>query len=457
MAETPADAQLPRAMRPAVLFVVFTVFIDSLTIGLAMPVIPQLVMELGETDVSGAAFWGGIAGFAFALMQFVFSPILGALSDAYGRRPILMLSLAGLMLDMLLLAVADTIWMFLLARLLAGIFAATFSTAYAFLSDVTTPEGRTRGFGYVSAAFGAGFIVGPAAGGLLVDVSLRAPFLFAAALAAANLIFGLFVMRESLTAEHRRAFAWARATTVGALRALQRAVPPARPGATASALTILIVVYSLNSLSEWVYPSVWSYVTIAKFNWDAGDIGLSLTAYGVLSIFGQVVLINWLRQRMTAADLLRLAMGLEALSLVGIALAPGGAFLYMFLSLAVISSTLDPALRSVMSTTVPASAQGELQGGLSALASLSMIAAPILYTQTFTHVSGPDAVIQFPGLPMLIAAAFSIAAFLVFRRWEATAPDAETVKAQADWAYTPQPIGPTPDRAHTATDASDAA
>ena len=258
-------------MRPGVIFILITVLLDAMGIGLIVPVMPDLIQEVNGAGLATAAIWGGILTTTFAAMQFLFGPLVGSLSDRYGRRPILLISLLVMALDYIVMAVAGTIWLLFLGRIVGGITAATQSTANAYMADISKPEDKAANFGLIGAAFGMGFVFGPVIGGLLAEFGTRAPFYAAAALAAANGVFGYFVLKETVDDRIRRNFEWRRANPFGVLKHF-RALPGLLP---------LLSVYFLYQLAFGVYPAVWSYFTIAKFDWSPGMIGLSLGLFGI--------------------------------------------------------------------------------------------------------------------------------------------------------------------------------
>ncbi|MEM9749358.1 MAG: TCR/Tet family MFS transporter [Pseudomonadota bacterium] len=385
-------------------FVIVTAFIDSMGIGLVVPVLPTLLQELTGGGVADAALWGGFATFIYAIMQFVFSPFIGGLSDRFGRRPVLLTSLSAFAVDMLILAAATSLWMFILARTLAGVFAATLATANAYVADITPPAERGRRFAFLGAAFGAGFVFGPAIGGALGDVSPRAPFYLAAAMAIGNVVYGYFAAPESLTPERRRAFSWRRANPFGTLVTLGRL-----PG-----LRRLLAVYFLMVLSTWVYVTVWSYVAIAKFDWSEGEIGFSVAYYGVISVLSQALVVQYVLPRIGAPRAIWIALVVEAVALAGIAFAETGLVLYAMISLALISTMQDPAIRQELSSGAPDDAQGELQGGLSALSGIAIILSPLIYNSLFNRFAGPDAAVHFPGAPFIVASVIAVLAALLY-------------------------------------------
>ena len=257
-------------MRPAVIFIILTVMIDAMGIGLIIPVMPDLIAQVQSADLSRAALWGGVLATTFAVMQFLFSPLVGSLSDRFGRRPVLLTSLSVMALDYVLMALAGSIWLLLLGRVIGGISAATGATASAYMADITRPEKRVAAFGMIGAGFGAGFVLGPVAGGFLAGFGTRAPFWAAAVLAAGNVIFGWIVLRETVNTRSAAPLSWRRANPLGALRALGDL-----PG-----VSRLLLVYFLYHLAFAVYPSVWSYFGKAQFGWSPAMIGGSLALFG---------------------------------------------------------------------------------------------------------------------------------------------------------------------------------
>ncbi|MEM1191715.1 MAG: TCR/Tet family MFS transporter [Pseudomonadota bacterium] len=391
-------------VRLALVFLASTAFINSMGMGLIAPVMPSLLLELSGGDLADASFWGGVALASYAVMQFFCSPVIGALSDRLGRRPILLVSLSAYAVDMLLLAVVQTLPWFLVVRALAGVFAATFSTANAYIADITPTEKRGQRFAIIGAAFGAGFVMGPAIGGILGDMNVRYPFFAGAFVAALNTAFGFLFVKESLPAERRRAFSWSRANTFGTLFRLLR-TPGIRP---------LLPVYFLATLSSWVYPTVWSYVAKAKFLWSESDIGWSIAYYGVVSFIAQAVVVQVLLPRIQLRTAICLALFVEVLALFGIGMASAGWFVYVMVTTALVTTMQDPALRQDLSSRVPENAQGELQGGLSALTSVAMILSPVIYNGLFTLTAGDTPLFYFPGSPFVVAACMSVLALALY-------------------------------------------
>lgn len=380
---------------------------SSLVTGVVILLFPGLIMELTGEDLSAAAEWGGIATLVYAAMQFMFSPILGGLSDRFGRRPVMLISLTALAFDMLLIALAGSIGLFLVARTLSGVCSATFATANAYITDIVEPEKRAQNYGMVGAAFGFGFIAGPILGGLLGEYDLRAPFYASAGLAAVTTVYGAVFVPESLSPEKRRPFSWARANAFGTLLRLLR-VPR---------LGVLIPVFFFATLSSWVYPAVWSYVAIAKFDWSEAEIGASIAYYGVIFVLSQAVVIRFVMARFSAQHVVAVALLLEFGALLGIGFSADVVTLYVMVSFALITSMQEPAIKEIMAVQVSESEQGELQGGLAALSGLAMVFSPVLYTQVFSTFNGESLGLRFPGAPFVVASLFSLVALvLVFAR-----------------------------------------
>ncbi len=408
--------------RHAVAFIVTLVLIDSMSFGIILPVVPQLIMELGDVSLARASAIGGYLMFTYAAVQFFAAPVLGALGDRFGRRPVLLYTLLALSLDYLLLAFAPTlVWLFV-ARVITGVASSTFSLAYAYITDITEADQRAQRFGMVGAAFGGGFILGPVIGGLLGEIGPRIPFYAAAAMALANFAYGWFALGESLGESNRRRFDFKRANPVGALR--QIAGYPVALGVAAA--------YFLYMLGHYSLPATWTYYTMEKFAWSESQIGLSLGFAGVFIILVQAFLIRWAIPAMGAFRTGLVGLVAMIVGFCGYAYATSGWQLYFWLAVAQISGFVTPALQQVMTAQIPANAQGELQGALSSLGSITAIIGPLLMTQLFAHYSAPDAALYFPGMPFLASAALTSLALLVF------VATVKTAKASA------APTGPHP-------------
>ncbi|WP_420586335.1 TCR/Tet family MFS transporter [Ruegeria sp.] len=393
-------------MRLPFLFVLGTVMIDAMGIGLVLPIMPELIVEVQGGTLADAAIWGGVLSTAFAAMQFVFGPILGNLSDAYGRRRILLVSLFVMSLDYVVMALAGSIWLLLAGRIVGGITAATHATAAAFMADVSKPHEKAANFGLLGAAFGVGFVLGPVIGGLLAEYGTRAPFWAAAALSAVTFLSGLLVMPETVTDKTRRAFSLRRANPVNSLRAIA-ALPGIRP---------MLWVYFLYSVSIYVYPAIWAYFTTERFGWSPQMIGLSLGVYGIGMTAVQGGLIRpatrYLGERVTIIY----GMAFEIVSFLLLAFLTNGFIALMLIPITAIGAVVTPALQALTSRATPDSQQGELQGVLTSLHALSMVISPLVMTTVFAQFIKPDTAFYLPGAPFLLAMLLMIVGFALFWR-----------------------------------------
>ncbi|KUG05871.1 TCR/Tet family MFS transporter [Solirubrum puertoriconensis] len=387
-------------------FIFVTLLIDVIGFGIIIPVLPDLIRQLTGGSISEAAQYGGWLVFAFAVMQFLFSPVLGNLSDRYGRRPVLLISLFGFGLDYILLAFAPTMaWLFV-GRLIAGITGASMTTATAYIADVSPPEDRAQNFGMVGAAFGLGFIIGPVIGGVLGELGPRVPFLAAAGLTFLNWLYGYLVLPESLKPENRRPFELRRANPIGSLRQLQRY--PVVLGLVGSLVFIYIAAHATQS--------TWSYYTMEKFGWNKAWVGYSLGVVGLMVALVQGVLIRYINPRLGAARSIYLGMALYAVGFALFAFATEGWMMFAFLVPYCLGGIAGPALQGLISSQVPANEQGELQGGLTSLVSVTSIIGPPLMTNLFAYFTGPKAPVYFPGAPFLTGAVLTVISVLLARR-----------------------------------------
>lgn len=384
-------------MKLPIFFILTTVMIDAMGIGLIIPVMPDLIQEVGGGTLARAAIWGGILSTTFAVMQFLFGPVMGGLSDRFGRRPVLLISLVVMALDYVLMAVAGALWVLLLGRVIGGITAATQSTATAYMADISTPSERAARFGLVGAAFGAGFVLGPLLGGLLAEYGTRAPFWVAAALAAGNAIFGWVVLKETVTPERQRPFSWRRANPLGALRSLGRL-----PG-----VTPLLLVYFVYFVGFAVYPAVWSFFGKERFDWSPATIGLSLGLFGITMALIQGGLIRPILKHAGERGTVILGHMFSIASLIAIAVATSGTWVLILTPMAAMGGIIPPALQGIMSARVDDNAQGELQGALTSASALAMIISPLVMTYTFAQFTDADAPIYVPGAPFVLAALLS--------------------------------------------------
>jgi DHA1 family tetracycline resistance protein-like MFS transporter len=385
-------------------FIVVVVLIDAISFGIILPVMPSLIMSLSDVGLFEAARIGGYLMFTYAVMQFFAGPILGNLGDRFGRRPILLFSLTALGLDYLLMGFAPSLLWLFLARMVAGVASSTFSIAYAYVTDITPPEKRAQRFGMVGAAFGGGFIFGPVIGGLLAEFGARVPFFVAAGLALLNVCYGYFVLGESLAEENRRPFQFVRANPVGAVMQLRKY--PVVIG--------LAFAYFLYMIGHLSLPSTWTYYTIEKFAWSERQIGISLGFDGIFMILVQAFLIRWAIPALGAYRAGILGMVAIVIGFSGYAFAAQGWQLYPWLALAAISGFVTPSFQSIMTSQIPANAQGELQGALSSVNSITAIIGPLIMTQLFAVFTGPEASFYFPGISFLAAAFLSAVCLMIF-------------------------------------------
>ncbi|MEN9527167.1 MAG: tetracycline resistance protein class [Pseudomonadota bacterium] len=390
-----------RAMLPVV---AMALFIDSLGIGIIIPIAPQLVMELSGASLAEAAPIAGWLTLAYASMQFIFSPILGNLSDRYGRKPILLASLAALSVDYVLMGLAPTLaWLFV-GRIIAGIAGATFATANAVVADLIPAADRAKYFGLNGAAWGMGFIVGPIVGGLLGGYGSRVPFFAAAAFTALNFLIAVIVLKETLPTNQRRAFSARRANALGALKSLR-----VIPGATA-----LLVVLFLYQIGHDTLPSTWTWTVMAKFDWTERDVGLSLAALGLGTAIVQGGLVGVFTRKLGEHYTAIIGMTGGALGFLGYAFASSPAMLFASIPLGCLLGLTMPSIRAMLSRQVPANAQGELQGAISGIVSFTAIVAPFAMTHLFSLAASR---VGFAGASFFAASFILLAgAFMLLRR-----------------------------------------
>lgn len=388
---------------PAIKFVLATMLINSVGFGIVIPSFPQLIMSLGDASLSEATAIGGLLSLVYALFQFIFGPIMGNLSDRFGRRPILLGSLFGFAVDFLILAFAPTMaWLFI-ARMMTGIFGATNGPSQSVIADLAGPDDRSRLFGYMSAAFGIGFVAGPALGGLLAEISFRVPFYAAAALASANLLYGLIALPETLAPENRRPFDWRRANPVGALLALRKL-----PG-----LMPISIVYFLWQLASLIYPMTWAYFTIGRFGWSNGLVGLSLALMGGTMALTQIFLSSRIVARFGERTTAAIGMAGGALGMTAFAVATNGALAFALVPLMAVQSLVHPCLTAMMSRRADATNQGEVQGFASSVMAVGSIVAPLVFNPALAWFTGPEAPVQFYGIAFAIAAAIAMLALMI--------------------------------------------
>ena len=397
----PNNSKLP-------IFVIFTtVVLDSMGIGIIIPVMPALYADVTGTEkISDIAIWGGLLASTFALMQFIFGPILGALSDRYGRKPILLLALFVMAAYYLLMGFAQTLWLLFLGRLIGGITAATHATANAYMADISSPEEKAARFGMLGAGFGLGFVLGPLIGGLLGEWGPRAPFFAAAMLAAANGVLCYFVLKESLKTKNRREFMWYRANPIGAILDLRKF----------EGIYSLLLVFLLFTIGTSIYAAIWPFFTVERFNWSPGMIGISLTIYGVCFAIVQGVLVRPAIKIWGEKKTIIIGFCFEFSAMVTFAFLTDGKILIILIPLASLGVLAQPAIQAILSKSVGDDRQGAIQGVASSLNAIAMIITPITMTWILAVFSDKTAKYYFPGMPFLFSALMVLLCLFILSR-----------------------------------------
>lgn len=390
-----------RNRQAAMGFIFITIVLDVTGIGIIIPVLPDLIKELIHGTNADAAEWGGWLLTAYALMQFIFAPMVGALSDQYGRRPVLLLSLLGFALDFILLAIAPTIGWLFIGRIIAGIMGASVTTAAAYISDISNEQNRAQNFGLLGAAFGIGFIIGPVAGGLLGDINLRLPFWVAAGITFLNAAYGYFVLPESLSKEHRKPYSWKNANPVGNI--LQFRHLPLVVG--------MMLCYFLYQTAAHSVHSIWNFYTKEKFEWSKTLVGISLGVVGILVGLVQGVLTKPINRWLGNAKSLYWGLGMFVIGTALFGLASEGWMMFVFLVPYCIGGIAGPAFQSIITVQAPKNQQGALQGALTGTLSLANIIGPFIMTHVFAYFSQKDTSYYFPGAP------FTLGSFLFGMSW----------------------------------------
>ncbi len=389
----------------AIYFIMATLMLDAIGIGLVFPIMPDLMERVGAGSTADGALLGGILMAAYAGMQFIFSPAIGNISDAVGRRPVLIIALVALVVDYVIMALATTYWMLLIGRVLAGIAGATYITATAYLADISPPEKRAANFGLIGAAFGIGFVMGPAIGGVAATWSLSAPFWLAAGFSALNVAFGFFVLPESLPREKRR-----KMTTRG-LNPFTAIFDAFKlPG-----LAVPLICLFVFEFANMTYPTLWAFWLRESFQWGAALIGLSLTAYGIGISITQGGIMRLLIPKWGEYRTLMFAVACSIIGLVGFGLARAEWLVFALLPIAVLADMTPPTLTAMMANRVDEDRQGMLQGVIASLASISAVAAPLLMTWVFQVFARPQAPIYLPGAPFILSGLMVLAIWPLFR------------------------------------------
>ena len=403
MSSSATPIPTPKPSRAAFIFILIMVASDFLAFGIIAPVLPDLIRQFEGGDFSRASDMIGYFGFAWATMQFIFSPILGAWSDRFGRRPVILISCFGLAFDYVIMALAPNLAWLLVGRIISGITTSNISTAYAYVTDVTPPEKRAKAFGLISAVFGLGFILGPAVGGYLGNVNLRFPFWAAAGLSLANALYGFFILPESLPKERRAASAWHMANPLGSLKLL-------RSNRELAGLSVVVTLYYLahNSL-----PSMWAIYTEYRYAWNRRDVGLSLAVVGASAAVVSGVLVGPFVKRFGERRSLLAGLVFGTMGFLCFALATRGWFLMLTIPFIALWGIAAPALQSLMSQHVDPSSQGKLQGAINSLRAITGMAGPLLFTQVFAIAISPRYSIHLPGAPYFLAAILLFSSLLL--------------------------------------------
>lgn len=378
--------------------------LDAIGIGLIIPVMPALINEVSSASISDAAWWGGLLGSTYALMQFLCGPLLGNLSDRFGRRPVLIISLFFMGLDYFLIAIAPSLWLLFIARVISGITGATYSTAAAYLSDTSKKGERAKNFGYIGGAFGVGFILGPVISALLVDFGVRMPFIIAGILALANAFFGFLIIPESLPVEKRRKFEWHRANPLLALMRI-RNLPMIG--------SLMMVVFLFTTASN-VYPSIWSFYTIEKFAWNTQMVSISLSMYGICAAVIQIIILNIMIKRLGVEKTATVGMIISVISLGFLTVVNNPILLFIGLPVTALGAIVGPALQGMMADQVSDEEQGEMQGVFASVISIAAIISPLLMSFIFQQFTKDGAAIYQPGAPFLAASIITVLALVVF-------------------------------------------
>ena len=393
--ESIAFASAPAPSRHAIYFVLITVLLDMIGFGLIIPVLPVLIKTVGHMTLAEASLVGGWMFFAYSAAQFFFGPLLGNLSDRFGRRPLLLLAILGLLLDYILQAWAPTLTWLYVGRAISGVCGASWIIANAYIADITTPQDRAKYYGMTGAAFGLGFVLGPALGGLLGEYGPRVPFIAAAVIAGVNLVYGYFVLPETLAPEHRRRFEWRRANPFGAFTVYQ---------SYHGVVPMCIVLFSFFFFSS-VYPAIWPFWGMAKFGWSTSMVGLTLAIFGLCMAAAQGGLTGPLVKRFGEWNVALFGFVAAVIAALGYGLAGGLTMVIVMMLVHTPEGFIYPMLSALMSKAVPENAQGELQGGVSAVLNVAQLAGTVFFAQMFGYFMSPGAPFQSPAMGFIIASA----------------------------------------------------
>lgn len=385
-------------------FIMLNVIIDSMGIGLIMPVMPDLIQEIEGATIGSAALWGGVLATIFAAMQFLFGPTIGNLSDRFGRRPVLLISLVVMAFYYIVMALAHTMWLLIVGRIIGGISAATQATAAAFMADISKPDEKAANFGLIGAAFGVGFVLGPVLGGMLAEFGTRAPFYAAAALAMANAIFGYIVMPETVTDRIRRPFELRRANPFGAFKHISKL-----PG-----LRKLMLITFIYTIAFFVYPGVWAYFGQERFGWGPGMVGLSLGVFGIGIALVQGLLIKPIIARFGERKTVMFGLMIDVAAFVALGLVTNGWIAIALTPLTALGSMAGPALQGIISRKANDNQQGELQGTMTSINAVATILAPLIVTPIFWYFTSQESPIYAPGAPFFLSAVLTLGCIAIF-------------------------------------------
>ena len=395
--------------RSALWFILATILLDAVGIGIVFPIMPDLMERVGAANTADGAFWGGILMASYAAMQFLFAPVIGGISDSLGRRPVLLLALVALAVDYVVMALATTFWWLLLGRVLAGIAGATYITATAYLADISKPEERAANFGLIGATFGIGFVMGPAIGGLVASVHITAPFWLAAGFAALNVAVGLFLLPESLAPEKRRAFTKRDLNPFGSILDAFRL-----PGL----MLPLILIFAFE-FANMVYPTLWAFWTREVFGWGTALIGISLASYGIAVAFTQGVVMRFMLPRIGEYRTLIFSIICAIAALIAFGLTGNVWVMFSFIIVAALADMAPPTMTAMMANMVSEDRQGLLQGVIASLGSIAAVIAPMVMTGVFQYFADSKGGLYLPGAPFLLSAVIVLILFPHFLRLKA--------------------------------------
>lgn len=387
-------------------FILFVVLLEVISLGIIIPIYPKLLMELGGVSLSEAAIIGGYLVFIYAFMQFIFAPITGALSDKYGRRPIILIALVIFMFDYILLANAPNLYWLTIGRVVGGIAGSSITPAHAYVTDISSKENRGKYFGMLGAAIGVGFILGPALGGVLGQIDVRLPFWVAAAVMGFAAVLGYFILPESLSKDKRRDFDWKRANPIGTLFQMSK---------YKWVISLMGIMFCLEMAGQ-SYPAIWTFFTIEKFGWSIQEVGYSLTFFGLLMAVAQGGLIGISIQKLGNMKTAFIGFIATVITFFIVSVVPTGWMLYTFMPLMALGGFAGVVMRTVMSYQVPEDAQGELSGALTSMSSIVAFTSPLFMTQIFGYFTSDEAYIYLPGAPFVAAGILAFIGFMLFLR-----------------------------------------